>query len=166
MVVFAAVAAVVTSGCNYQNTPTAPGNAANPPGGTSTSGSNSSAAAAAAAFTGTWASSSIAGLPIGTCSDLKWTITAQTATSISGNVSATCAGGATVSANLTGQMQGQSTMTMTASGTMTMAGVPCPFNLVGTGTRQADDTMKLDYAGTYCLGNLSGSEVLRRFPNI
>jgi hypothetical protein len=164
MVVLIALTAMVVAGCSYQNTPTGPGSVANAPGGTSTSGSNS--AAAAAAFAGTWASSSISGLPIGTCSDLKWTITAQTAPSIAGNVSATCAGGASVAANLTGQMQGESTMTMNASGTMTMASVPCPFNLVGTGTSQADDTMKLDYAGTYCLGNVSGSEMLRRFPNI
>lgn len=109
---------------------------------------------------------SLAGLPIGNCADLKWTLTAQTATTVAGNVTATCSNGATVAATVSGQLQTENTMTMNASGTVTMSGLPCSFNLIGTGVRQGDDSMKVDYVGTYCLGNLSGSEVLRRFPNL
>ena len=53
-----------------------------------------------------------------------------------------------------------------ATGTLTAVGVPCQFNLNGAGTRQAGDTMKVDYNGTYCLGTISGTETLRKFPNI
>ena len=81
-------------------------------------------------------------------------------------MSATCSNGATVAANLSGQMQGESTITLNASGTITMMTLPCTFNLVGTGTRQSNDSMKVDYVGTYCLGNVGGSEMLRRFPNL
>jgi hypothetical protein len=50
---------------------------------------------------------------------------------------------------------------LVATGTLTAIGLPCQFNLTGVGTRQSGDTMKLDYTGTYCLGNVSGSEILR-----
>jgi hypothetical protein len=45
-------------------------------------------------------------------------------------------------------------------------GLPCQFNLTGTGTRQSDDTMKVDYNGSHCLGTVSGTEILRKFPNV
>jgi len=95
---------------------------------------------------------------------LKWVISEQSATSIAGTVSATCAGGAKVNANLTGTTNGQSAMNLTAIGTIVAAGIPCAFDLSGVGTRQSNDSMKLDYKGSYCLGTVSGTETLRRFP--
>jgi hypothetical protein len=85
---------------------------------------------------------------------------------VAGNVTATCAGGSTVSATLTGQATSATTVVLTATGTITALGVPCTFNLDGTGTRQADDSMKLDYKGAYCLGPVAGTETLRRFPTV
>ncbi len=93
-------------------------------------------------------------------------MTAQTATSVTGTVTANCDSGVSVAANLSGTMAGANTMNIDANGTLTMAGVPCPFNIIGTGTRQTNDSMKVDYIGTYCLGNVGGSEVLRRFPDL
>jgi hypothetical protein len=55
---------------------------------------------------------------------------------------------------------------MTATGTIVAAGIPCQFDLAGVGTRQANDSMKLDYKGSYCLGTVSGTEMLRRFPSV
>ena len=137
------------------------------PGGTSTGGgSTTGGSSAVSAFTGTWASSSIAGLPLGNCTDVKWVITAQTATSVSGTVNATCDNGVTVAANVTGTMAGANQMNIDANGTLTIAGVPCPVTLAGTGMRQTDNSMKVDYIGNYCMGNFSGSETLRRFPNL
>ena len=162
--------ALVTS-CGYENTsklltPTAPsGNT-----GTASSGgaSNSTAAAntPASAFSGAWGSSSIAGLPVGNCTNVKWLITPQSATSIGGTVSATCAGGATVSATLDGQITREDTVNLTAAGTIVALGIPCPFNLKGVGTRQTNDAMRLVYQGAHCLGNVSGTETLRRFPEL
>lgn len=149
----------LATGCTFENTakllsPTAPSGNVGDTAGTMTStgggnasGGSSTTATPASAFSGAWSSSSIAGLPIGNCADLKWLIAEQSATSIGGTVSATCSGGATVSAILNGQLNGTDKV-----------------NLTGLGTRQADASMKLDYQGRHCLGNISGSETLRRFP--
>lgn len=164
------LAATLAAGCSFENTsklltPTTPSGSAGTAGSTS-SGSSSSTSTPASAFSGAWGSSSIAGLPIANCTDLKWLITEQSATSLAGTVSATCAGGATVNANLTGTMNGAGAMNLTAVGTFVAAGTPCGFNLSGVGTRQINDTMKLDYQGSYCLGTVSGTDTLRRFPSV
>ena len=160
--------ATLAAGCSFENTsklltPTTPS------GNTGTAGSTSSGSSTntpASAFSGAWGSSSIAGLPIANCTDLNWLITEQSATSLAGTMSATCAGGSTVNANLTGTMNGAVAMNLTAVGTFVAAGIPCGFNLSGVGTRQTNDTMKLDYQGSYCLGTVSGTDTLRRFPNV
>jgi hypothetical protein len=103
---------------------------------------------------------------VGNCSDVKWLITEQSAASVGGSVTATCANGVTVAANLTGTLANANTINLVANGSFTAAGVPCPFNLTGVGTRQTNDTMKVDYNGSYCLGTLNGSETLRKFPNL
>ena len=131
--------------------------------GTSNAGSTSPAASA---FAGAWGSSTIAGLPLGNCSDVKWTITTQTDNSLSGNVTASCASGVTVSANLTGTLVNADKIDLVANGTLTAMGLPCQFTLNGTGTRATNDTMRVDYTGTYCLGTVNGSENLRKFPTI
>jgi hypothetical protein len=166
---------LVASGCNFQNSsnpivPTGPSNT----GGTGSGGTGSTGGGnggntgssndAISKFSGVWASSSIAGLPLGQCSDVKWTITTQTATTLAGNITATCDGGVTVAAALSGTLRNANVMDITATGSFTAMGVPCAFNLSGTGTRQSDDTMKVDYTGTYCFGNVSGTETLRKFP--
>ena len=61
-------------------------------------------------------------------------------------------------------MQSENVISLVANGTLTAVGVPCQFNLTGTGTRQTNDSMKVDYNGSYCLGTVSGSKTLRRFP--
>ncbi len=172
------LATTSAAGCAFENTsklltPTAPSaNVGGAAGTTTSTGSgntsgNSSTSTTtstpASGFSGAWGSS-IAGLPVGNCADLKWLITEQTATSVGGTVSATCAGGATVSATLVGQLNGTDKVNLTASGTIVALGIPCAFTLTGLGTRQTNDSMKLDYQGTHCLGSISGSETLRRFP--
>ena len=86
--------------------------------------------------------------------------------SVSGTVTANCASGVTVAANLTGTMRARTSMNLVANGTLTAMGVPCQFNITGTGTRQTNDTMKVDYNGSYCFGTVSGSETLRKFPDV
>lgn len=163
----------LAAGCAFENTsrlltPTAPSGNTGVAGTTTPTGSNNSGGAAtpASAFSGAWGSSSIAGLPIGNCADLKWLITEQSASSVAGTVSATCQGGTTVSANLTGQLKSESAIDLTAKGTIVALGIPCAFDLTGVGTRQSNDSMKLDYTGTYCLGTVSGTENLSRFPSV
>jgi hypothetical protein len=170
------LASTLATGCAFENTltgPTAPpgtgdtsGSASTGASSTGASSSTGSTTSPASAFAGAWGSSAIAGLPLGNCSDVKWLITTQTASSVSGTVTASCASGVNVAANLTGTMQNDSVMNLVATGTLTAMGLPCQFNLNGTGTRQAGDTMKVDYNGSYCFGTISGSETLRKFPSI
>ena len=164
LVIFATLAA----GCGFENTselltPTAPspGPAA---GGGTPSGASGGSSSPASAFAGAWAASSFAGLPLNDCADMKWLIAEQSPTSIAGTVSATCQGGTTVSANLAGQLKSDSVIDLTAKGSFVAMGIPCAFDLKGTGTRQTGDAMKVDYQGTYCFGTVSGTEQLRRFP--
>ena len=161
------LASAFATGCAYENkttlfTPTGPSGASGPAGTTPPAGSSSTPSS----FSGAWGSPSIAGLPLGTCADVKWLITEQTASSVSGTVTANCASGVNVAANLTGTIQNENVINLAATGTLTAMGVPCQFNLNGAGTRQAGDTMKVDYNGSYCLGTISGTETLRKFPNI
>ena len=167
------LASMLATGCAFENTltgPTSPSGTGETAGGNSTGASSStgstSATSPASAFAGAWGSSTIAGLPLGNCSDVKWLITTQTASSVSGTVTAACASGVNVAANLTGTMQSDNIMNLVATGTLTAMGLPCQFSLNGTGTRQAGDTMKVNYDGSYCFGTVSGSETLRKFPSI
>ena len=162
----------LATGCAFENAltgPTSPsgtgGDAASTSTGGSSSGTSTSTSTPASAFAGAWGSSSIAGLPLGNCSDVKWLITTQTASAVSGTVTATCASGVNVAADLTGTMQSDSVINLVAAGTLTAMGLPCQFTLNGTGTRQAGDTMKVDYNGSHCFGTVNGTETLRKFPS-
>ena len=165
------LAATLATGCAFENkltgpSPTGTGATGNTSTGGSSSTGSTSTTSTVSPFAGAWGSSSIAGLPLGSCSDVKWLITTQTASSVSGTVTATCASGVSVAGNLTGTMQNENVITLLANGTLTAMGLPCQFNLEGTGTRQAGDTMKVDYSGSYCFGTVNGTETLRKFPNI
>ena len=165
------LASTLATGCAFENKltgPTSSSGGGDAAGSTSTGASSStgSTTSPVSAFAGAWGSSTIAGLPLGNCSDVKWLITTQTASSVAGTVTAACASGVSVAANLTGTMQNDSVMNLVATGTLTAMGLPCQFSLNGTGTRQAGDTMKVDYNGSYCFGTISGSETLRKFPSI
>jgi hypothetical protein len=170
------LASTLATGCSFEQTserlsPTAPSGNENTAGGTAIGGSSTSGGSTSAGgstttggsgFSGAWGSSTIAGLPLGNCSDVNWQINSQTDTSITGSVSANCSSGVVVAANLTGTLQGADAFNLTAEGTLTVLGLPCQFKLTGVGTRQGGDAIKVDYTGTYCFGTASGSETLRR----
>ena len=159
----------LTTGCSFESaTKLGPSGVGATTGSSSTGGGSNtgSSPSALSAFAGAWGSSTIAGLPLGTCSDVKWMITTQTDNSVSGNVTASCSSGVAVSANLSGTLASADKINLVANGTLTAMGLPCQFTLNGTGTRAANDTMQVDYTGTYCLGTVSGSENLRKFPTL
>jgi hypothetical protein len=163
------LAAILVTGCNFQNktsllTPTAPTSL---PGAGSSSPSSSaapSAAAAASVFSGSWASSTLPGLPgITSCADVQWSISSLTDRSVAGTVSAVCGGGAAIiTADLTGQLNGADAIDLTANGSAVAVGITCSFQLTGIGHRETADSVRLDYEGMTCLGPVSGSEMLRR----
>jgi hypothetical protein len=114
------------------------------------------------AFLGEWRSAGPASFVTPqTCGDLRWNVTSQDATHVTGQFDATCAGGVALTGTATGFIDGA--LRFQAVGTATGLGpVSCPFTLDGTGTPQADATLRMDYTGTTCLGAISGTEILRR----
>ena len=114
--------------------------------------------------TGSWTSAATAvssSLNVGSCGNLEWTITSMTDTSASGTFKATCGGGLTLQGSAEGKLNGM-TADLSASGTVTGAGISCPFSLTGTAVPESLDTIRINYSGTTCLGPVSGSEVLKK----
>lgn len=112
------------------------------------------------ALAGSWSSSNL--IPsASTCTDFKWDVSEQSATSAGGSFSATCAG----ELKLTGTARGvlsASTITWTAQGNATASGLTsCAISLTGT-AELTTDSIRVPYAGDTCLGKVSGVENLRR----
>jgi hypothetical protein len=126
------------------------------PGGPTNSGSGAAVA--------TWKSHT-SDLPAGKgCSNFTWSITAQSATSMSGSFSLLCLGAVTVTGTATGQTTSGNTVAFTAQGTAAGQGIPagCTFNLTGNGTIENANSLPLTYTAQTCLGPISGKETLRR----
>src|SRR5262245_13297175 len=130
------LASVMLTGCKLQNktelfTPTAPSAAdlgsspASSSGGTQgSSGAGSPGSASTPSpsqspspFDGDWDSGNLPGLPqISSCSNLHWSISSQTPSSVTGEISATCGGVADITADLTGELDGDERINLTAKG--------------------------------------------------
>jgi hypothetical protein len=111
-------------------------------------------------YLGTWTGPSIT--PTGqNCGGLQWKITSQTGSQVSGDFSATCADGLTLSGTLTAT-HGETTIPWAAAGTATKGATSCPFTMTGTGTFQGTSNILVNYTATTCLGTLSGSETITR----
>jgi hypothetical protein len=114
--------------------------------------------------TGNWTSAATAAsssLNVGSCGNLEWKISSLTDTSASGTFKATCGGGITLEGSAEGKLNGL-TADLKASGTVSGAGVNCPFSLTGTAVPEGLDKVRITYSGTTCLGPVSGSEVLTK----
>jgi hypothetical protein len=98
--------------------------------------------------------------PLSSCANFRWTITSQTATQASGNLSAQCPGDLAVVGTITGQLGG-ATIPLIWSGSASRAGESCSFTLNGVGHALGNDMFRIDYTGTSCLGPIRGSETLR-----
>ena len=114
--------------------------------------------------TGSWtsaASAASSALNVGTCGNLEWKITSMTDTSASGTFKANCGGGLTLEGSAEGKLNGM-TADLKASGTVSGAGMNCPFSLTGMAVPEGLDKVRINYSGTTCLGPVSGSEVLTK----
>ncbi len=112
------------------------------------------------ALLGTWSSASATPSPE-SCTDFRWEVTEQTGTSASGTFSARCPGGLTVAGSARGTLLGD-TITWTATGAATVAGLPpCSISLEGHAYLEAD-RIRVPYTGTTCLGPVKGEEILVR----
>lgn len=119
-------------------------------------------APSAPSLLGTWSSNPLAGISASSCTGFSWQVTSQTSTSIAGSFSATCANGISASGTASGTISGAN-VPYTISGNGTVPGFPsCPFSISGTAVIVDSDTLRIPYAGTTCLGPVSGEETLRR----
>jgi hypothetical protein len=111
---------------------------------------------------GIWISDGITVPAPGSCNNFQWQVTSSTATSLSGNFSATCGGNITVTGTASGRVEGN-LVPISVAGTATYAGaISCDFSLTGTGTIIDNDTITIPYSGTTCLGPVDGTQTLHR----
>lgn len=114
---------------------------------------------------GSWnfssAASSETGLPPAqSCTELEFVFDAQDGDLYTGTFTATCANGVVLTGTASGTYS-EGLLTVKADGLATSSGVQCPFDLSGT-ARVVGAHIEIDYAGTSCLGPVSGSETLTR----
>jgi hypothetical protein len=123
----------------------------------------SAPSALASLLVGQWSSSSSASTPAqDSCADLQWSATQEEASTYSGAFSATCGTGAEVEGTLTGILVDDQ-LVLTGVGTATPVGsIGCDLTLDTTAC-VVGDAIQLDYAGSTCLGPVSGTEVLAQF---
>jgi hypothetical protein len=111
-------------------------------------------------YLGTWAGP--AGTPAAQgCGGLQWKITSQNGSQASGDFAATCADGIKLAGTMTAT-HSETAIPWAATGTATKDATSCPFNMTGTGTFQGTSNILVSYAGTTCLGPISGSETITR----
>jgi hypothetical protein len=94
------------------------------------------------------------------CTELEFTFDAQEGELYTGTFRATCADGVVLTGSASGTFV-DGLLTVNADGLATASGVQCPFTLNGT-ARLVGQQIAIDYAGTSCLGPVSGSETLTR----
>jgi hypothetical protein len=111
-------------------------------------------------YLGTWVGPALAPAAQ-SCGGLQWTITSQSGNQASGEFTATCADGVSLAGTMTAT-HSDTTIPWAATGTATKDDTSCPFNMTGTGTFQGTSNILVSYAGTTCLGPLSGSETIKR----
>jgi len=125
------------------------------------SGLTGPSAAGNSAMLGNWTSSSIIPTP-STCTDFKWNVSEQTATSAKGSFSATCAGELKLTGTAQGAFTTPTSIEWSAQGNATAPGlISCVISLTGT-ARLSTDSIIVPYAGDTCLGKVSGIETLKK----
>ena len=92
------------------------------------------------------------------CQDFDWSL-APDGDSLSGTFSANC-DGILLTGDGTGQLSGD-TLQLSVSGLATTPqGLTCAFQLTGVARLQGN-TIRVDYAGSTCIGPLTGTELLQ-----
>ena len=139
---------------NVPNAPSGPSGPSGPGGGGGGGGTS---------MVGTWASAPVTITDSSTCTGFQWAIASQTSSSIAGTFSAICLGNVTVTGNASGSLLNSTQIQISIAGAANIQGVPCSFNVSGTGTLEDNNNaLRIPYSGTTCLGPVSGTETLRR----
>jgi hypothetical protein len=114
------------------------------------------------ALMGNWASTGASLIPApASCTDFKWNPTEQTSNSAKGSFSASCAGDLKVSGTATGTLSGSVVTWAANANAATPAQPTCPVLLAGT-AELGVESIRIPYAGSTCLGPVSGVEILNK----
>lgn len=110
---------------------------------------------------GNWTSATLIPTP-STCTDFKWNVTEQTATSAKGSFTASCPGDLKFTGTAQGVLTTPVTISWSAEANATAPGLTsCALKLTGTATI-GTDSISIPYAGDTCLGKVSGIETLKK----
>jgi hypothetical protein len=110
---------------------------------------------------GNWTSSTLIPTP-STCTDFKWNVSEQTASSMKGSFSATCPGDLKFTGTAEGSLSSATTIKWTAQANAAAPGLSsCSLNLAGTATLGTESII-VPYDGNTCLGKVSGIETLKK----
>ena len=110
---------------------------------------------------GNWTSSTLIPTP-STCTDFKWNVSEQTASSMKGSFSASCPGDLKFTGTAEGSLTSPTTIKWTALANASAPGLTsCSLNLSGTATLGTESII-VPYDGTTCLGNVKGIETLKK----
>jgi hypothetical protein len=96
------------------------------------------------------------------CTNFRWNVTQQSASSVSGTFTATCFTTLQVSGTAQGTLSG-ATLNWSATALATGSGISgdCTIALSGSAA-MANNEITIPYSGTTCLGPVSGTEVLKK----
>lgn len=159
----ACVAGAAACSSNHAASPTAPSNSV---AAMAVPAAPATGAASTMSLVGTWGSvqrfTPAGTLPssLSQCSNMKLTVTNQTATQATGTLTMSCPGGLSVSGNITGQLGGAN-IPLVYSAVITDGVQNCPFQMNGIGYPLGGDTFRFEYTGTSCIGPIYGTEMLR-----
>ena len=110
---------------------------------------------------GNWTSSTLIPTP-STCSDFKWNVTEQTASSAKGSFRASCPGDLKFTGVAEGSLASPTVINWKADGNASAPGLTsCAMKLSGSATLSTDSII-VPYEGTTCLGNVKGIETLKK----
>jgi len=112
---------------------------------------------------GQWTSTTAnAGTLLTSCTNFRWNVTQQSASSAAGTFTATCFTTLQVAGSAQGTLSG-ATLNWSATALATGSGLAgdCAISLSGTAT-MANNEITIPYSGTTCLGPVTGTEVLKK----
>jgi hypothetical protein len=110
---------------------------------------------------GNWTSSTLIPTP-STCTDFKWNVTEQTASSAKGSFSASCPGDLKFTGTAEGSLKTPTQIEWSAKANAAGPGLPaCAMALTGTAS-MGTDSITIPYAGDTCLGKVQGIETLKK----
>jgi hypothetical protein len=125
------------------------------------SSSTAPSAAGNNALLGNWTSSTLIPTP-STCTDFKWNVTEQTASTAKGSFSASCPGDLKFTGVAQGTLTSPTSIKWNADGNATGPGLTsCSISLSGTATI-GTDSITIPYGGTTCLGKVEGIETMKK----